>query len=73
MNLVLVERLGAIIGGVVVGAVSFYSLYKDWPSTGIENNVFKLMLFLLGVGAIRALGWAQRDWLHAVGERSVTR
>ncbi len=55
MNLVLVERLGAIIGGVVVGAVSFYSLYKDWPSTGIENNVFKLMLFLLGVGAILAL------------------
>jgi hypothetical protein len=55
VNLVLVERLGAIIGGVVVGAVSFYSLYKDWPSTGIENNVFKLMLFLLGVGAILAL------------------
>jgi hypothetical protein len=55
MNLVLVERLGAIIGGIVVGAVSFYSLYKDWPSTGIENSVFKLMLFLLGVGAILAL------------------
>ena len=55
MNLVLVERLGAIIAGIVVAVVSFYSLYKDWPSTGVENNVFKLMLFLLGLGAILAL------------------
>lgn len=55
MNVVLVERLGAIIAGIVVATVSFYSLYKDWQSTGVENNVFKLMLFLLGLGAILAL------------------
>ena len=55
MNLVLVERLGAVIAGIAVAAVSFYSLYKDWKSVGVENNVFKLMLFLLGVGAILAL------------------
>jgi len=55
VNLVLVERLGAIIAGIVVAVVSFYSLYKDWPSTGVENNVFKLMLFLLGLGAILAI------------------
>ncbi len=41
--------------GIVVGVVAFYALYKDWRTTGIENNVFKLMLFLLGVGAILAL------------------
>jgi uncharacterized membrane protein len=55
VNPAIVERLGAVIGGIVVAVVSFYSLYKDWHATGIENNVFKLMLFLLGLGAILAL------------------
>jgi hypothetical protein len=55
VNPVLVERLGAIIAGIVVAVVSFYSLYKDWKAVGVENNVFKLMLFLLGLGAILAL------------------
>jgi uncharacterized membrane protein len=55
VNPVLIERLGAVIAGVVVAVVSFYSLYKDWRSVGVENNVFKLMLFLLGLGAILAL------------------
>jgi hypothetical protein len=55
VNPAIVERLGAIIGGIIVAVVSFYSLYKDWHATGVENNVFKLMLFLLGVGAILAL------------------
>lgn len=55
MNPVIVERLGAVIAGIVVATVSFYSLYKDWKTTGVENNVFKLMLFLLGLGAILAL------------------
>jgi len=55
VNAVLVERLGAVIAGIVVATVSFYSLYKDWKTTGVENNVFKLMLFLLGLGAILAI------------------
>ena len=39
--------------------------YKDWKATGVENNVFKLMLFLLGFGAILAiLGRAQRRRLQ---------
>ena len=55
MNLAIVERSAAVIGGIVVAVVSFYSLYKDWHAIGVENNVFKLMLFLLGVGALLAL------------------
>jgi uncharacterized membrane protein len=51
----IVQRLGAVIGGIVVAAVAFYALYVDWKSTGVENNVFKLMLFLLGLGAILAI------------------
>ncbi len=55
MNAALIERLGAVIAGIVVAVVAFYALYKDWKATGVENQVFKLMLFLLGVGAILAL------------------
>lgn len=55
MNPAIIERLGAVIGGIIVAVVSFYSLYKDWHVTGVENNVFKLMLLLLGVGAILAI------------------
>jgi F0F1-type ATP synthase membrane subunit c/vacuolar-type H+-ATPase subunit K len=55
MDYALIERIGAIIGGIIVGIVAFYALYKDWKTPGVENHVFKLMLLLLGVGAIVAL------------------
>jgi uncharacterized membrane protein len=55
MNAAIIERLGAVIAGIVVAVVAFYALYKDWNSTGVENQVFKLMLLLLGIGAILAL------------------
>ena len=55
MNAAFVERLGAVIGGIIVGSVAFYALWKDWKTPGVENHVFKLMLLLLGVGAIVAL------------------
>jgi len=55
VNLAMLERLGAIVGGIIVGVVAFYALYKDWKTPGVENHVFKLMLLLLGVGAIVAL------------------
>ncbi len=55
MDLATLERTGAIAGGIVVGIVAFYALYKDWNATGLENHVFKLMLLLLGIGAILAV------------------
>ncbi len=55
MNAALVERFGAVIAGIVVAVVAFYALYKDWHTSGTENQVFKLMLLLLGAGAILAL------------------
>ena len=51
----MIERVGAILGGIVVGVVAFYALYIDWKTPGVENNVFKIMLFLLGLGAVLAL------------------
>ena len=55
MNLVVLEHIVAISGGIIVGVVAFYALYQDWRTPGVENNVFKIMLFLLGVGAIVAI------------------
>ncbi|HEY3676386.1 MAG TPA: hypothetical protein VGK84_10395 [Candidatus Tumulicola sp.] len=51
----ILERTGAIIGGIIVGVIAFYALWKDWKTPGIENQVFKLMLFLLGFGALLAI------------------
>lgn len=55
MNPAVIERVGAVIGGIIVGIVAFYALYIDWKTPGVENNVFKIMLFLLGLGAVLAL------------------
>ncbi|MBV8490731.1 MAG: hypothetical protein JO199_09395 [Candidatus Eremiobacteraeota bacterium] len=55
IDLPLLERLGAVIGGIIVGFVAFYALWQDWKTPGVENHVFKIMLLLLGVGAIVAL------------------
>jgi F0F1-type ATP synthase membrane subunit c/vacuolar-type H+-ATPase subunit K len=54
-DLPMLERTGAIIGGLIVGVIAFYALWKDWKTPGIENQVFKLMLLLLGIGAILAI------------------
>jgi F0F1-type ATP synthase membrane subunit c/vacuolar-type H+-ATPase subunit K len=55
VDLAMLERIGAVAGGIVVGVVAFYALYKDWSTPGLENHVFKLMLLLLGFGAILAI------------------
>ena len=55
IDLPTVERLGAVVGGIIVGIVAFYALYQDWKTPGVENHVFKIMLLLLGVGAIVAI------------------
>jgi hypothetical protein len=55
VDFAILERIGAVAGGIIVGIVAFYALYKDWGTPGIENHVFKLMLLLLGVGAIVAI------------------
>jgi F0F1-type ATP synthase membrane subunit c/vacuolar-type H+-ATPase subunit K len=55
MDFTILERIGAIAGGIIVGIVAFYALWKDWNTPGVENHVFKIMLLLLGVGAVVAL------------------
>lgn len=55
MNVVTVEHIIAIIGGIIVAVVSAIALKNDWKTPGMENQVFKLMLALLCLGAIIAI------------------
>lgn len=49
------ERTIAIVGGIIVAIVSAIALKNDWKATGMDNQVFKIMLGLLCLGAIIAL------------------
>lgn len=55
MNVVMIEHIIAILGGIVVAVVSAIALKNDWNTPGIDNQVFKLMLALLCLGAIIAI------------------
>ena len=50
-----VERTIAIVGGIVVALVSAKALKDDWQTPGVDNQVFKLMLGLLCLGAVIAM------------------
>jgi hypothetical protein len=55
MNVEVIERLIAIVGGIIVGVTAIIALKNDWKTPGVDNQVFKLMLGLLALGAIIAL------------------
>lgn len=55
IDLALIERVVAIVGGVIVALVSAKALKDDWATPGLENHVFKLMLGLLCLGALIAI------------------
>jgi uncharacterized membrane protein YphA (DoxX/SURF4 family) len=50
-----VERIIAFIFGIVVLVVASIALKNDWKSKGLENQVFKMMLALLALGAFLAI------------------
>jgi hypothetical protein len=50
-----IERIIAIVGGIIVAVVSAIALKNDWKTPGMDNQVFKIMLGLLCLGAIIAL------------------
>lgn len=50
-----IERILAVIFGLVVFGVAVVALKNDWNSKGIENQVFKAMLGLLALGAFIAI------------------
>lgn len=54
MNVIMVERVAAVIGAILVGSTAGVALRNDWRTPGLENQVFKVMLGLLAVGAVLA-------------------
>ncbi len=50
-----VERILAFAGGIVVLFVAAVALKNDWKAKGLENQVFKMMLALLALGAFLAI------------------
>ncbi len=54
MNLVAIEHIFAIVGGVIVLVVAAIALRNDWATPGLDNQVFKLMLGLLALGGALA-------------------
>lgn len=50
-----VERIFAFVFGAVVFVVAAIALKNDWKSKGLENEVFKMMLALLALGAVLAI------------------
>jgi F0F1-type ATP synthase membrane subunit c/vacuolar-type H+-ATPase subunit K len=55
MDIATIERLIAIVGGLVVGVTAAVALKNDWKTPGLDNQVFKLMLGLLALGAVIAI------------------
>jgi len=49
------ERGMAVFFGIVVLVVAVVALRNDWKTKGLENQVFKLMLGLLALGAFLAI------------------
>jgi hypothetical protein len=55
VDLASLERIVAVIGGIIVAIVSARALWNDRHAKGMDDHVFQLMLGLLCLGAIIAI------------------
>ena len=55
IDIPLLERIIAMVGGIIVAWTSAVALKNDWTTPGMDNQVFKLMLGLLCLGALIAI------------------
>jgi len=46
------EKGIALILALIVGGTTSVQLYRDWPSTGLDNQVTKVLLGLMAFGCI---------------------
>jgi hypothetical protein len=51
-GLATVERGIALGGALVVGTTALSALVNDWKTTGIDNQVTKIMLGLMTIGCV---------------------
>jgi hypothetical protein len=47
-----IEKGIAFILALLVGGTTSFQLYKDWASTGLDNQVTKLLLGLMAFGCV---------------------
>ncbi len=47
-----IEKGIAFVLALVVGGTTSFQLYKDWSSTGLDNQVTKLLLGLMAFGCV---------------------
>ena len=55
MHAIVIERLIAVVGGILVFFTAAVALKNDWKTPGLENQIFKIMLALLAFGALLGL------------------
>jgi hypothetical protein len=46
------EKSIAFVLALLVGGTTSFQLYKDWASTGLDNQVTKLLLGLMAFGCV---------------------
>ncbi len=46
------EKSLAFVLALVVGGTTSFQLYRDWPSTGLDNQVTKVLLALMAFGCV---------------------
>ncbi len=52
MDLATFEKIVASIGAVVVFVFALIGLRGEWPKTGLDDNVTKLLLGLMAFGCV---------------------
>ncbi len=49
------EKIFAAIAAIVIGVLAIIALRNDWKTTGLDNNVTKLLLGLMAFGCVLVL------------------
>ncbi|HLJ83124.1 MAG TPA: hypothetical protein VKT51_02970 [Candidatus Eremiobacteraceae bacterium] len=65
MDAAAIERTIALVGAIVVGTAALWSLKLEWPKTGLDDHVAKIMLGLLALGCCIVILVATRV-LHGI-------
>jgi len=52
MDLGTIERGIALVGAIIVGVFALIALKDDWKTSGLDNNVTKLLLGLMAFGCV---------------------
>lgn len=47
-----IEKGLALVLALIVGGTTSVQLYRDWPSSGLDNSVTKVLLALMAFGCI---------------------